>query len=138
MAEQTPSCALVVDDDTLIRMDAISILEDAGFEVLDAADVDKALGVLAIHHPRLHLLFTDVHMPGPHDGFHLAREVARCWPHVAIIVASGRATPGPGDMPDGAHFVSKPFSAEVVHEHLCATMPAHRQPKPPHGGRSSR
>ena len=81
--------ALVVDDDALICMDAASILENAGFEVLDAPDVERASSLFREHHPLSTLLFTDVHMPGEHDGFHLAREVARCRSHSSIVVASG-------------------------------------------------
>lgn len=130
MTDQRSSVALVVDDDTLIRMDAVDILEDAGFEVLDASDVSSALALLAEQHPRVTLLFTDVHMPGEHDGFHLAREVARCWSHISIVVASGRAQPGPDDLPPGATFINKPFSAQVVRDRLRETMPEHAKPEP--------
>ncbi|WP_342634198.1 response regulator [Lichenibacterium ramalinae] len=123
----------MVDDDPLICMDAVGMLEDAGFEVLDAPNVELALGLLREHHPRLTLLFTDVQMPGEHDGFHLAREVARCWPHISIVVASGQANPTPGDMPQGASFISKPFSAGVVHDALRQIVPEHRRPKPLRG-----
>lgn len=133
MNEPNSPVALVVDDDALICMDACSILEDAGFEVLDAPDVERALSLLREHHPRLTLLFTDVHMPGAHDGFHLAREVARCWSHISIVVASGQAVPAPGDMPTGARFIGKPFSSALVHDTLRQTVPEHRQPKPLRG-----
>ena len=63
---------LVVDDDGLIRMDAVGILEDAGFEVLDAPSADHALVLLEENWAGLQLLFTDVHMPGTREGFALA------------------------------------------------------------------
>lgn len=97
--------ALVVDDDFLILMDATSILEDAGFQVLEARNVAQALEVLATHHEAVQLLFTDVHMPGGADGFELARKTAESWPHIAVVIASGNAKPGPGDMPEGATFM---------------------------------
>ena len=56
--------ALVVDDDALILMEATSILEDAGFQVLKAMNVVQALKILNQHHDAVQLLFTDVHMPG--------------------------------------------------------------------------
>ena len=119
--------ALVVDDDGLIRMDAVGILEDAGFEVLDAPSADHALVLLEEHWAGLQLLFTDVHMPGTRDGFALARHVAECWPHITIVVASGQATPGPDDMPAGACFIAKPFSTDVVRDQLRRALPAHQQ-----------
>ncbi len=69
-------------------------------------------------------------MPGQLDGFGLAREVATHWPHIAIVIASGRAQPGPDEVPDGARFVAKPFSAQVVRDHLREMIPPDRQPGP--------
>jgi len=54
---------LVVEDETLIRMVGAEILEDAGFDVLEAADADEALRILQAHDDVL-LLFSDVDMPG--------------------------------------------------------------------------
>jgi FixJ family two-component response regulator len=76
------------------------------------------------------LLFTDVQMPGIRDGFAVARETARRWPHIAIVVASGQAHPRPGDMPEGARFIGKPFTAEMVHDHLKEIFPDGRKPAP--------
>lgn len=122
--------ALVVDDDALILMDATSILEDAGFQVLEAMNVAQALAVLDRHHEAVQLLFTDVHMPGHGDGFELARQTAERWPHIAVVVASGNAKPGPGDLPEGATFIGKPFSAEIVRHHVRKTLPDEKHPEP--------
>ena len=122
--------ALVTDDDILIRMNVAEMLEDAGFRTFEADDAEQAFALLREHHASITLLFTDVEMPGPMNGFGLAREVAHHWPHIGILVASGRAKPGPGDMPDGAHFVGKPFSADVVHARLKQLLPDGRKPNP--------
>ena len=122
--------ALVVDDDGLIRMDAMDILRGAGFSTFEASDGDKAMALLAREHDLIVLLFTDVQMPGSRDGFAVARETAQRWPHIAIVVASGQAHPGPGDMPEGACFINKPFTAEMVHDHLQDILPDGRKPAP--------
>ncbi|CAO4150232.1 response regulator [Methylorubrum thiocyanatum] len=122
--------AVVVDDDFLIRMDVASTLEDAGFDTLEASDADKAITLLADTCESVALLFTDVQMPGSRDGFALAREVARRWPDIGIVVASGTRRPGPDEMPEGATFIAKPFGAETVHEHLCKVLPKERRPAP--------
>ena len=122
--------ALVVDDDALIRMTALDILEDAGFRTFEASDGDKAMALLAEQHSLIVLLFTDVQMPGSRDGFAVARETACQWPHIAIVVASGQARPGPGDMPEGARFLGKPFSAEMITEHLKEILPNGQKPEP--------
>lgn len=122
--------ALVVDDNALIRMDAADILEDAGFIPLEAEHGDAALAVLLVNHLDVQLLFTDVQMPnGSRDGFSLARHTATHWPHIAIVVASGEAKPKPGDLPEGATFINKPFSATIVHERLRQLLSNHQMPK---------
>ena len=121
--------ALIVDDDFVIRMDAKDILEQAGFQVLDAHHGDAAFDLLKTRHPDVVLLFTDVQMPGQLDGFALAHMVATSWPHISIVVASGHVTPGPGSMPDKARFIAKPFSAKLVHAHLQELLPHGQKPE---------
>jgi CheY-like chemotaxis protein len=120
--------ALVVDDDALLRVDVADILEQAGFRTMEADDGDAAILVLEQHHLDIALMFSDVEMPGSRDGFALARETAVRWPSVAIVVASGRRHPTDGDLPEGARFIGKPFSAETVHGHLREILPDDRKP----------
>lgn len=110
-------------------MEAVSILEDAGFQMLEAANAAQALSVLEQHHDGVKLLFSDVDMPGDMNGFALAHEVARRWPSIAIVIASGRSKPGPSDLPEGATFIGKPFSATIVYHHVRKTMPEDAQPE---------
>jgi CheY-like chemotaxis protein len=122
--------ALVVDDDGLIRMDAADILSDAGFRTFEADDGDKAIALLEREQACIVLLFSDVQMPGTRNGFALARETAARWPHISIVIASGNVAPEPGDMPEGARFIGKPFSAETVHQHVNEILPDGRKPDP--------
>ena len=121
--------ALVVDDDAIIRMDVMDILQQAGFQVLEAEHGDAAFDLLTTRHPDIVLLFTDVQMPGQFDGFALAHKVAVSWPHISIVVASGHVAPGPGSMPDKARFIGKPFSAALVHAHLQELLPNGQKPE---------
>jgi DNA-binding NtrC family response regulator len=116
-------CALVVDDDALIRMNSAQILSDAGFRTFEGRNADEALSILANHHASIGLLFTDVQMPGTRNGFALARETAARWPEMQILVASGQSCPEAGDMPEGAIFVCKPFSPAVIHDWLKQLFP---------------
>lgn len=68
--------------------------------------------------------------PSERTGFELARLCARDWPHVSIIVASGAAEPKDGDMPEGACFIRKPFSPDIVHDHLQEILPDGAKPEP--------
>ena len=55
---------IVVEDKVLQRIRAVEILIDAGFEVIEAADVDQALAILQLRAADVGLMFTDVRMPG--------------------------------------------------------------------------
>lgn len=130
MTDDTAPYALVVDDDALIRLDAVDILEDAGFRVLEAFDVESAVEVLEQSGDDIQLLFTDVQMPGSRNGFALARDCAKGWPHIKIVVASGQARPNENDMPADAVFIAKPFSADIVHARLIELLPDGQKPEP--------
>jgi CheY-like chemotaxis protein len=130
MADETVPFALVVEDDAIVRMDVVEILQNAGFRSLDAADPSEALELLEARGDSIVLLFTDVEMPGEMNGLGLAREVALRWPETSIVVASGRHVPGPGELPDGAAFIRKPFTAELVYNRLQELLPDGAKPEP--------
>jgi CheY-like chemotaxis protein len=126
----TDPYALVVDDDALVLMTSCDILEEAGFRFYEAGSGDEAKSVLEESGDAITLLFTDVEMPGETNGFELAHYAAQNWPDIEIVIASGRIAPRPGDMPAKATFISKPFSIEIVHDHLRRTLPDGKQPEP--------
>ena len=66
---------LIVEDEPLVRMMVIELFQDEGFEVLEAANADQALGIFG-ERDDVALLFTDVEMPGSIDGYALARWVS--------------------------------------------------------------
>jgi len=104
---------LVVDDEPIIRMNALDMLTDAGFDVLEAVDAAEALAVLA-RHPEIGVLFTDVNMPGAMDGLDLARRVHELRPDVHLIVTSGKVRPTLEEMPDDGTFIGKPYQERHV------------------------
>ncbi|MEG3166114.1 response regulator [Sphingomonas sp. PB2P19] len=119
-----------MDDDPLILMDACGILEEAGFRFHQASTGDAAKRMLEHHADSVVLLFSDVEMPGDTDGFALARYVAEHWPWIEIVIASGRVTAMPGDLPDKATFMRKPFDKKMVHDHLRNILPDGKKPDP--------
>ena len=129
-SDALPPYAIVVDDDEIILLAALDILDEAGFRTLMASSAEEAVIGLEAHGLDVALLFTDVEMPGAMDGFALAHVVATRRPEIGILVSSGNRQPGDNDLPSGAIFVAKPFSADVVHERVNALLPNHRKPEP--------
>lgn len=113
MPNQPKTVVLVVEDEPLILMDAIQTFEDAGFEVVDAYDVEHALIRLA-ERPDINAVFTDVNMPGRFDGVELARMVSDRRPDVVIIVTSGAVAVRRDDLPERGQFIPKPYRGEKV------------------------
>jgi CheY-like chemotaxis protein len=109
--------ALVVDDEPLIRMDTTDMVVDEGYHVLEARTADEAFAFLK-QHSSLKLIVTDVQMPGDMDGIQLAIAVARQWPDISVIVASGNVTPPDGLLPPTAEFIAKPISPQLVWDAL--------------------
>ena len=130
MTTSTIPYALIVDDDPLILMDLDGILTDAGFRCYEADDGDAARRMLPEHARNITLLFSDVEMPGNTNGFALARHVSQTYPWIEIVIASGNIKPADGDMPENATFLGKPFSAQMVHNHLRDTLPDGKKPEP--------
>jgi CheY-like chemotaxis protein len=105
---------LIVEDEFLIRMDAVDMIRAAGFGVVEAANADEAIIVLE---DRLDItvVFTDVQMPGSMDGLRLAAAIRGRWPPIKIVATSGRIRVDDDDLPEGSRFLPKPYSAgEIV------------------------
>ena len=104
---------LVVEDEPLLRLAAVDMIEDAGYEVLEAADADKAIAILELR-PDVHTVFSDIQMPGSMDGLKLVAYVRNRWPPIKLVTTSGQIAVVAGDLPEGAVFIGKPYtSAEV-------------------------
>ena len=70
---------LVVEDEPLLRLFATDMIEEAGFEVLQAPNASAALMTLE-ERLDVRVVFTDVNMPGGIDGIMLAICIRRRWP----------------------------------------------------------
>ncbi|WP_449410667.1 response regulator [Methylobacterium komagatae] len=104
----SPLVVLVVEDEFLIRMVAADMLMDEGFLVLEATTADEAWPLLESH-SEIGVLFTDINMPGRMDGLTLASRVAERWPHIRLVVTSGRCGLSSDELPDNGRFVQKPY-----------------------------
>ena len=102
---------LVVEDEFLIRQVLQIELEDAGYEVILADSADAAIAILEAR-ADIHLVFTDIDMPGSMDGLKLAACVRDRWPPIHIIITTGKARPR--EIPANALFIPKPYVGRAV------------------------
>ena len=108
---------LLVEDEGLIRLAAAEVLQDEGFEVVEARDGNEAVQLLR-GPDAFDVLFTDVRMPGALDGVDVATHARGLHPMIHVLVVSGYAPhlmARLGVLEPPAHFMSKPYIlTEVV------------------------
>jgi CheY-like chemotaxis protein len=104
---------LVVEDEFLVRLNTVLMIEDAGFDVLEAVDADQAIEILEVR-PDIHVIFTDIQLPGSMDGLKLAHAVRGRWPPIKIIATSGRVNLRTDDLPEAGRFLPKPYGPDEI------------------------
>jgi CheY-like chemotaxis protein len=108
---------LVVEDEPLFRMLAVELLEETGFEALEASNADEAILILE-RNPDIRILMTDINMLGSMDGLRLASVVReRCSP-VEIVVVSAKQALDPAKLPERAVFLPKPYDIDKLSKTL--------------------
>ena len=112
---------LIVEDELVLRMRAADIVEDAGFESIQAINADEAIKILESRSD-IALLFTDIQMPGSMDGLKLAQSVHERWPAIKIILVSGQIKVSDDDKPNDSRFFGKPLASKQMIAELKAMM----------------
>jgi DNA-binding NtrC family response regulator len=108
---------LVVEDEPMLLLMAGSVVEEAGFQPVYAANAEEAVRILE-RRTDIRIVFTDVDMPGAMDGVRLAAAIRDRWPPIEIIVVSGHHTVDLDDLPHGSRFFQKPYDSQ----HLMSAM----------------
>lgn len=103
---------LLVEDQVLIRLMVADELRQCGVQVLEASNAEEAWLVLQSTLP-VHLLFTDVHLPGRMDGIALASRVRMHYPHLKLIITSSELPEGTAPVLADA-FIPKPYSMSAL------------------------
>ena len=121
---------LVVEDAESVRKLVCAMLASGGYRYIEAADGQEALQLLEDRPQSLHLLLTDILMPGM-SGVELAEHVNRIRPEVRVVFMSGYADdPLIAKIDDGALLLSKPFTAsrllDIIRQSLngCSAGPS--------------
>jgi CheY-like chemotaxis protein len=105
---------LLVEDEQIVREPTRRMLVNRGYTVLAAANADDALAIVGDHPGEIHLLLTDVVMPG-RSGKELSNVVAELRPATRTLFMSGYGHDlivDQGVLEAGVHLIEKPFSAE--------------------------
>lgn len=107
---------LLVEDAEPLRMLAQLFLKENGYQVLTAADGSEAQKLAAEYAGPIHLLLTDVVMPGI-NGRVLAERLAPSHPAMKVLYMSGYTDSfiaGHGVLEPGTHLLRKPFTEEIL------------------------
>jgi CheY-like chemotaxis protein len=104
---------LVVDDEEAVRRLASRMITSMGNQVLEARHAREALATIEEHHGPIHLVVTDIKMPGM-NGRELGRIIEQRWPGKPILYMSGFASEvfRDGLLEPGAPFLAKPFTQD--------------------------
>jgi CheY-like chemotaxis protein len=115
MASSKPvnSVVLIVEDETILRMNMAEIIEEAGFDAIEASNADEAVAILESRKD-IRIVFTDINMPGSMDGLKLAQAVRNRWPPIELILTSGKRELGERDIPARGRFLAKPYNPDDV------------------------
>ena len=118
---------LLVEDDDRVRALVSNMLRKNGYTVLLASAGDQALEIAARHRGRIHLLLTDVVMPGIERPHAVGAAHAPPAPkHACSTCRATRTTPscGTASKSAAAHFIQKPFSVDALVHKIRETLNA--------------
>ncbi len=107
---------LVVEDETVILDLACAMLDHLGYTALAAASPEEAMNLAQAHADTIHLLITDVVMPGM-NGRDLAVQLAKLYPDLKVLFMSGytaNVIAHHGVLDQGVQFMQKPFSMDDI------------------------
>jgi CheY-like chemotaxis protein len=114
MSDRTP--ILVAEDEAMLRLIAVEMLRDAGFQVFEAADGAEALELLKSN-PGIALLVSDIKMPRL-DGYALVEAGLAFRPELKVLLMTGYSLEPPAFIQESQdiQILRKPFNLEK----LCA------------------
>jgi len=110
---------LVVEDDDIVRMLMVEVLDELGYEVIEAEHASAALRILEDPGQQLALMVTDVGLPDMR-GEELAGKARELRPLLPVLFASGYADSF--DVPEGMYLIGKPFGIDQLRDKVQAIL----------------
>jgi PAS domain S-box-containing protein len=109
---------MLVEDNEQVRHLALEILKRQGYAVLVALNGPEALEIMRLHRGPVHLLFTDVVLPGM-NGRELYSKAVESQPNLRVLYMSGyidEVIAHRGVLEQGVAFIQKPFTVQALTE----------------------
>lgn len=104
---------LLVEDAEMVRALVREVLEQHGYQVLEARDAREAMGIAEQHRGVIDLLLTDLLMPRM-GGHELAKRLRRHRKGLKVAYMSGYSGAGMEAAEKGSGFVEKPFKPDAL------------------------
>ena len=117
---QRSATILLVEDEVLVRMGTATVLEQAGFRIMEAANGPQALEVME-REPEVDLVLTDYAMPGM-TGLELIRTLRARRRDLPVLMVTGYAEIPKAASVDGLVIVQKPYRAEELVGRIRGTL----------------
>lgn len=120
----TGETVLLIDDEPTVRMLIVEVLEDLGYQALEAVDGASGLDILQSS-TSIDLLITDVGLPGGINGRQVADAGRALRPELKILFITGyaeNAVVGDGDLDPGMHLLTKPFAMDELASRIKALI----------------
>jgi CheY-like chemotaxis protein len=114
--EEGNEVILLVEDDEAVRELNVEMLRELGYRVLEASDGAEALALLE-RAPNIHLLFTDIGLPGNLNGRQLADRALEEHPSLKVLFTTGYAPNAimhQGRLDPGVQLLGKPFTMRAL------------------------
>jgi two-component system cell cycle sensor histidine kinase/response regulator CckA len=116
-----PITILIVDDEEIVRKLIRVALKTVDVVFLEAKDTTEALEVAREHRGPIHLLVSDVVMPGRISGIEMAAQLSQARPEMKVVLMSGYV-PQALTMEPSWHFIQKPFAVPEIRERIRSVL----------------
>lgn len=115
---------LLVEDEPAVRELARTVLSEQGYKVIEAQNSEDAVRLAGRHRSEIHLLLTDVVMPGM-SGRDLAKHLTALHPYLRVLYMSGythNVIAENGTLEEGLSFLQKPFAPRALTQRVRETL----------------
>ena len=123
---------LLVEDDEQVRANAMELLRELGYNVIEAADGPAALRILE-GGEAIAMLLTDVGLPGGMNGKQVADHARQLRPELRVLFTTGYARDAivhDGRLDPGIELLAKPFTFEALAMKVRSVLDAELGPRP--------